>query len=362
MRKSIFSWMISAVNRSIKACYQRGAGLGLLLVFVLAACSGGGEKSHPFEHAGMTMGTTYSVKVSRLPEKIRPDQLKAEIQRVLNDVDATMSTYKDDSELSRFNRSRSTDWFSASEGLIKVIEEAIRVSELSGGAFDVTVGPLVNLWGFGPEHRPDSPPDDETIRQRLKFVGYRHLSVRHSPPAIKKDIPELYADLSAVAKGYGVDRVAEHLESIGIADYLVEVGGELRVKGHNAQNEKWRIAIEKPVPEMRAVEAIVGLEDQGVATSGDYRNYFESEGKRFSHTIDPGTGRPITHTLASVTVLSHTSMHADAIATALMVLGPDKGFELAERERMAVLFIVKSPEGFVEKRTKTFPDYYQVKQ
>ncbi|MEN8260780.1 MAG: FAD:protein FMN transferase [Pseudomonadota bacterium] len=355
--------MILAVSkRTLEASWKRGVSICLLPAFILSGCAGPTDGVNEFQLNGWTMGTAYSVKVPYLPESVTAEKLKSGIESVLNNVNGTMSTYITDSELSRFNHGESTDWFSASPELVKVVKEALNVSEISSGAFDVTIGPLVNLWGFGPEHRPETQPDQKLIDERLKYVGYRHISCREAPPAIRKDNPDVYVDLSAVAKGYGVDRVAEYLEAQGIENYLVEVGGELRVKGLNARKTKWRIAVEKPTPELRTIEAIIELTDQAVATSGDYRNYFESRGKRFSHTIDPRTGKPITHMLASVTVLSHTSMRADALATALIVLGPEQGFALAERERIPALFIVKGTKGFVEKRTATFPDYKQVKE
>jgi len=336
---------------------KRGACLvGVFLVLLFAAsCSNGNRQQAPFRYSGWTMGTAFNVTVAVMPNTVRTDELKAGIDRQLNGVDGSMSTFLEDSELSRLNRSRSTDWLPVSDPLATVIAEAQRISRLTDGAFDVTVGPLVNLWGFGPEKRGgDDLPSSSEIAARLQTCGYRNLHVREEPPSVRKLLPEITIDLSALAKGYGVDRVAGYLESAGINDYLVEVGGELRVKGKSHRGDAWRIGIEKPAPGQRVVQKVLVLDDMAVATSGDYRNYIEVDGQRFSHTIDPRTGRPITHKLASVTVLSHTTMAADALATGLMVLGPDEGFVLAEQNAWAALFIIKATNGFIEKPTSAF--------
>lgn len=304
------------------------------------------------------MGTGYSVKAVHVPPDVDTDQLKADVDAVLREVNDRMSTYDGNSELSRFNRSRSTDWVSVSSGLLSVVREALRVSYLSAGAFDVTVGPVVNLWGFGPGPGRDAIPSDAQIQAAVAKVGYDRLHVRGSPPAIRKDDPDLYVDLSAIAKGYGVDQVAACLESYGIQNYLVEVGGELRAKGNRGSGAPWRIGIERPTPTVRTVEEIINIREGAVATSGDYRNFFEVGGERFTHQIDPRTGRPITHNLASVTVISASAMHADAMATAFMILGPESGLQLAERENLAAFFLVKNGKSFRERSTSAFQEVF----
>jgi thiamine biosynthesis lipoprotein len=209
----------------------------------------------------------------------------------------------------------------------------------------------VNLWGFGPDGRADDPPVAREVREVLSRIGYDKISIRRSPPAIRKSKANIYVDLSAIAKGYAVDRVADYLASLGLANYLVEIGGDLKANGHNANGMPWTIAIEKPAPEDRVVQRVVHITDQAMATSGDYRNYFERNGQRFSHTINPRTGLPVSHSLASVTVWSATAMDADALATALMVLGPQAGYELAHRHKLGAYFIVRTENGFAEKST-----------
>ncbi len=331
----------------------------LLLFLFLIACSDDIQEGQ-LSLAGFTMGTSYNVKVPNLPASLARKQVEIEIQALLETVDQRLSTYLEFSELSRFNRNPSIDWVDVSSMLYDVVAESLDVSRLSGGAFDVTIGPLVNLWGFGPDQRSQEIPIGTEITEKLEQTGYRFIDMRQTPPAIKKSRPDIYIDLSAIAKGYGVDQVAEYLGSLGIDNYMVEIGGEIRVKGYKKQGGKWMIGIEKPTPEFRAVQQIIAVTDTAVATSGDYRNYYELKGERFSHTIDPRSGYPITHRLASVTILDGTAMHADAMATALLVLGSVEGFELAQRENLAALFIVKSDDGFFEKPTAEFSKRFKL--
>ena len=334
---------------------ERAKAFALVLPgFSLAACGRGKPADRLIEFTGATMGTTYSVKVTDLPTRVDRDALHAEMHRILETVNARMSTYQAESELSRFNASPSTGWLTISTDTLEVLDEAQRVSRLCGGAFDVTVGPLVNLWGFGPPVRSALPPADGHIRGALEKVGFWHIDSRKSPPAVRKNRPGMYIDLSAIAKGYGLDKVAEHLEHRDIGHYLVEIGGELRGRGHNPRGEPWKVAIEKPFAGHRAIYRVVHLQDGVLATSGDYRNYFEKDGQRYAHIIDPRTGQPITHNLASVTIIGQSAMSADALATALMVLGPEAGFRLATRENLAAFFVVKDGERFVEISTPAF--------
>jgi thiamine biosynthesis lipoprotein len=334
--------------------HAREAAAALLLAGLLSGCSGAGV---PVEVTGPTMGTRYSVKVVDLPAGLDEVALRAGVERVLEAVNASLSTYRPDSELSRFNRSAETGWVPATADLLRVVTEAQRVGRLTGGAFDVTVGPLVNLWGFGPGRGEDRVPSATEVEEARARVGYARLEVRDPPPAVRKAIPDLYVDLSAIAKGYGVDRVSEYLESQGVGRYLVEVGGEVRGRGRNARGTPWKVAVERPAEGERAAYAVVEVDGVGVATSGDYRNFFEKDGRRYSHTIDPATGRPVTHALASVTVVSDTCMTADALATGLNVLGPEAGYALAEREGIAALFIVREGQGFTHRATAAFARY-----
>jgi FAD:protein FMN transferase len=327
------------------------------LALLAAACGNDSSRARLQEFDGDTQGTTYHIKVVDLPAALSADTVKTAIDAELEDINRHFSTYRPDSELSRFNQSRDTGWIPASADLVQVLSEAQRVSKLSGGAYDVTVGSLVNLWGFGPKEGDDRIPSQKEIAAAQARTGYTHLDIRTSPPAVRKDMPDLFVDLNSIAQGYTVDRVAERLERLGITDYLVEIGGELRGKGLNQLNGHWRIGIERPTPGERAVYTIIKIADVGVSTSGDYRDYFERDGVRYSHTINPRTGRPITHRLASVTVVTENTMRADALSTALMVLGPDDGYHVAEQAGLAAYFIIKTDAGFTDRETPAFDQY-----
>ncbi|WP_077338001.1 FAD:protein FMN transferase [Pseudocolwellia agarivorans] len=304
---------------------------------------------------GRTMGTTYNIKVIVENDSIDTQLLQKDIDSALVNVNQEMSTYIPDSELSRFNQLRSSEPVTLSKGLARVIEEAIRLGKLSNGKLDVTVGPLVNLWGFGPEYRLEKVPSDELLEQTKSKVGIENIELVDG--RLSKKIDELYIDLSTIAKGYGVDLIAELVESRGIHNYLVEIGGEMRLKGFKDTGELWHIAIEKPVTTERAVQQVVVPKNNAVATSGDYRNYFESNGQRFSHIIDPATGKPINHKLVSVTVIHPSSMTADGLSTALMVMGEKEALAFAEENEIAAYFISKSENGFVEQSTVKFAQY-----
>ena len=302
---------------------------------------------------GKTMGTTYNIKV--VGENIDTVKLQQGIDEKLIQLNQEMSTYITDSELSIFNQSTSLEPISVSLGLARVLKEAIRLGELSEGALDVTVGPLVNLWGFGPEYRPETVPSDELLAETKARIGLDKLVFENG--MLNKKIPDLYVDLSTIAKGYGVDLVAEFIEANGINNYLVEIGGEMRVKGFKHTGELWHVAIEKPLSNERAVHQIIVPKDNAVATSGDYRIYFEADGQRFSHIIDPKTGKPINHKLVSVTVIHPSSMTADGLSTAMMVMGEEKALAFAEANGLAVYIIAKTEHGFVEQSTVKFMQY-----
>ena len=308
---------------------------------------------------GRTMGTTYNIKVVATPEQITALKLHEKIDDVLKQVNQAMSTYIPHSEISRFNKLSSTDAIEISPGFARVLKESIRLGELSNGKLDITVGPLVNLWGFGPEQRPDKVPSAEALTSARASVGLKNLHLTGNQ--LSKDIPNLYIDLSTTAKGYGVDVVAELIEANGITNYLVEIGGEMRLKGFKHTGELWAIAVEKPIfdpsGEHRAVQQVIIPKDNAVATSGDYRIYFEENGQRFSHIIDPDTGKPIDHNLVSVTVIHPSSMTADGLSTTLMVMGAEQGMKFAIDNDLAALFISKTEHGFSEQFTIKFKQY-----
>lgn len=329
-----------------------------VLLSLLYGCSPSQEQEALALH-GRTMGTSYSIQVVNPPINLDRQLLQTEIDRELEWVNDLMSTYREDSELSRFNHNRSEDWFAVSPALAFLVEQAQEISVTSNGAFDTTVGPLVNLWGFGPDGSPGAMPSDSQIAKARRRIGHAKLQARTDPPALRKSEPELYLDLSAIAKGYGVDRVADLLDRARLHNYLVEIGGELRGHGHNGSGQAWRIAVERPDPGAREVQSVVELRNGAMATSGDYRNFIERDGALYSHTIDPRTGRPVEHNLASVTVLAPTAARADALATAFLALGPDEGLALAESLQTAALFILRTSNGFQERQTSLFRAYQQ---
>ena len=317
---------------------------GLFLILWLACILGCGpaiSKPAVYTITGPTMGTRYTV---RIVASEQPDaELKSLIEGKLNEINGQMSTYEPDSELSRFNASLDTDWFGVSNNTAQVVRFALKVAEDTEGAFDLTVGPVVNLWGFGPEGRRVEPPEDDVVAETLAIVGYSNLEVRIEPPSLRKRIPDLQVDLSAVAKGYAVDAIGDLLVTRDVSSYMIEIGGEVLTRGEKPGGIPWRIGLEKPEPGGRVIRKVVKLPADSlltaIATSGDYRNFFAASGVRYSHTISPKTGRPVMHDLATVTVRAKTCMEADALATALLVLGPKEGYDWAERYEVSAQFV-----------------------
>ncbi len=285
------------------------------------------------------MGTTYSVKVIEPPPGLDEAVIRHATEEVLAGIDLAMSSYRADSEVSRFNASASTQWFPVSADLARLVRAALEFSELSGGAFDVTLAPMVAAWGFGPAAQPVSLPQDADLDALRRRVGYRKLHVSMQPFALRKDVPDLEIDLNGIAPGYAVDLLSARLSSMGIGRHMIDIGGEVLAVGLNARGGPWRVAVERPVDAEPAPYAIVQLQDMAVTTSGEYRRYYERDGRRYSHTIDPRTGKPVAHALASVVVIGPTSMHTDAWATAFNVLGAQPGYDLAAQRQMPVMFI-----------------------
>lgn len=331
--------------------------LGTFLVFVALVVWRIGlspdfrDNPQAFVFRGETMGTTWQVKViaQSLPTDQR-DAIYESVQDALDLVDEKMSTYKPDSELCQLNLTHSLQPQKLSPETMAVLELAKQVHKLTGGAFDPTVGPLVDAWGFGPAEAPDAP-SEATIADLLESVGMEHLALDVEASSAAKSLPGLSVDLSAIAKGYAVDQVVRALEAAGYADFMVEVGGEIATRGHNERGEAFRIAVERPeVGSSQAIYDVVSMKDLAVATSGDYRNYREVDGVRISHTIDPRTGSPVRHRLASVSVIHPQCAYADAMATALTVMGPEAGLALATAEKLAAQFIVRTAEGRFERQ------------
>ena len=362
----------------------------LAAALVLTGCVNSPET---FELRGQAMGTTWSIRVVAPADGsgVTLEPLRERVMARLEHVETVFSTWRPESEVSRFNAYSGQDWFPVSPVFLDVLKQAMEVSELSGGAFDVTVGTLVELWGFGasggtgwtspgeayleppgdsgriaigdasavpggdegrmlrgdaggmPSGNAARPPSREDVERLLSVTGFSHLQLRETPPAVRRLRPGVQLDFSGVAKGYAVDEVWDLLSEADLSDYLVEIGGEVRTRGTRADGRAWSIGIESP--DRTGVTEAVPLRDAAIATSGDYRNYFEHEGERYSHVLDPRVGWPVSHGLASVTVIASSAATADALATALLVLGPDTGLQLAVDQGMAVRLVVSTAEG-----------------
>jgi FAD:protein FMN transferase len=320
------------------------------LLLTLTACS----SPNPIVLHGSTMGTTWTVTLNGPRDDAAVARADRAVRAVLAEADAALSAWNARSELAALNQQASTDWLPISNALYTVLDAARVVSQTTDGAFDVTVAPLVALWGFGANAAVDGRPSDAQIREARVLVGTGRLELRAQPRAARKRAPGLRLDLDAIAPGYAVDRISGELAALGFRDHIVEIGGEVICHGRGPGGRLWRVAIERPQTGARSVQALVDLDGLAISTSGDYRDFRVLDGRRMSHTIDPRSGRPVTHALASVSVVHESTMLADAYATALMVLGPEEGFELAKRLELPALFIVRINDGFAMHVTPTF--------
>lgn len=335
-------------RRAMLACSGRLMAVAPLLTVV--GCNEFAGKEGRTGFSGATMGTRYQVTMVGKHDRAG---LQAGVEKILDTINDRLSTYRPNSELSRFNEAADTSWIDVSPELARVIASALDVSRASGGAFDATVGPVVNLWGFGPDEPVVKSPGDERIGATLARIGHHHLDVK-AAAKIRKMRPDMHVDLSGIGKGYAVDEIAGYLERAGIDRFLVDIGGDLRAHRSSADKATWRIGIERPVIGPRTVYRLLNLGLGAVATSGDYRNFVESGGSVYSHIIDPRTGVPVNHRLASVTVVAATAKEADAWSTALMVTGPDTGLELADSLGLSAFFIVRSGSRLIERPSREF--------
>lgn len=305
-----------------------------LVVTAALACNASIVVADAIEISGPTMGTKYKVVIDTPPEDLDAVALQEKIEAKLAEINQQMSTWDEASEISKFNQSASTDWFDVSPEFARVVAEAKRIFELSEGAFDPTVEPLIKLWGFGDRRRKEVP-SAEDVADGLQYTGMANLKARLDPPALKKTIGRLQLNLSAIAKGYAVDAVAELMQSEGLLAYVVDIGGENKAGKTKASGEPWKLGVESP---LGGLQRVVRLTESSIATSGDYRNFFRMDGITYSHAIDPTTGWPVKSPPASVSVVAESCMTADAWATALMVLGAKRGAVIAERSGLSVMF------------------------
>lgn len=315
----------------------------LVFTFVLLGCS---DSNKTIQINGATMGTQYHISIVSQKNSPHPSNkdLKQSIDKLLLIINQQMSTYVEDSEISHFNQYKKTDWFPVSKDFAYVVSTALDISRQTNGAFDITVSPFVDLWGFGSKIQY-SIPTEQQLAKLLPHTGFQHLKVRNSPPALRKNNTQIHIDLSAIAKGFAVDKISTYLSNKGFKNYLVEIGGEVRASGINASGEKWKVAIEQPSKKKKQINKVITISDKALATSGDYRNYYIKDKVRYSHTINPKTGSPTKHQLASVTVIHSSTMYADAYATALMVMGEEAGKDFAEKHKLSVNMIIRDKVG-----------------
>ncbi len=362
-RKKIYCWMILAVSPLKKpdryslpiwsfSCSANKSVLVFLVVapLLLVGCGLSGPQTYVIN--GSTMGTYYTVKlVSR--ESIKDselDDLEHDIAKSLGEINSLMSSYDDDSEISRFNRAPIATRFGLSTPTFEVLSQSVDIYNLTDGAFDISVSPLIELWGFGASDSPLETPTRKAVDLAKANVGLNQLTLDLSDSTATKLRP-VQINVSAIAKGYAVDRVANFLNQFEPLGFLVEVGGEIRASGYKASGDPWRVGIEVPTQSSRSSHTTLALKNRSIATSGDYRNYIDLEGVRYSHTLDPRTGYPVEHKVTSVSVLADTCAQADALATALMVMGETEGLAFAAQNNLDTLFIVKAGDGFVNKAT-----------
>ncbi|OHV07133.1 hypothetical protein BH688_16830 [Kushneria phosphatilytica] len=311
---------------------------------LLAALLSGCERPPDMQLAqGHAQGTTWHIKWwSRQPTDAKT--IDRDFQQVFDDIDKAISTYRDDSWLARFNASRSTDWQPAPEQVIQLLGIARQVNQASRGCFDPTIAPLFRLWGFQDEQF--HVPSDHDIRQTLSEVGLDHVHVDTDNGRIRKDLPKLSIDLSSMGEGHTINRLSRVLEAHGINNYLVEMGGDLKARGHKPDGSHWRVGLQAPVPGQRQVQRIVTLDSEhGVTldTSGTYQRFFDDDGHTYGHIIDARTGRPTSHDLVSASVFGHNAALSDAWATAMLCLGEKEGMQVANQQQLPVYFMERQP-------------------
>lgn len=356
------AWPLLSVRRGRAGCWphvRRFIG-ALLLPALIAACA----PPQTIETLrGSTMGTTWTVKLV-VPPGRTPGELQQGIQAEVDRVVAQMSTYEADSDLSRFNRAPADTWQSLPPEFFTVLRYALELAQNTGGAYDPTVGPLVNLWGFGPGKQEHKVPAEADIAAARARVGWDRLRLDDATRRAYQP-GGVYVDLSSVAKGFGTDQIARYLEGAGVNSFLVDISGELRAHGRRPDGAPWQVAIEKPgaaagaVESLAEVQRVLALNEQSIATSGDYRHFFENDGRFYSHHIDPRSGYPVAHRIASVTTIAADCMHADSVGTAMMVLGPEQGMDYAERHGLAVLFVLHDGQKFEERMSPAFAALFE---
>ncbi|NYH10850.1 thiamine biosynthesis lipoprotein [Pseudomonas moraviensis] len=320
----------------------------MLLTGFLSGC-GNGDSLETF--GGPTMGSTYSIKYVRHANLPAPQAVRVEVEKILADVDGQMSTYRADSDISRFNALPADHCQVMPAPLLELIRVGEQLSQQSEGSYDLTVEPLMNLWGFGPQGREEKVPDAAALAEVRQRVGHQHMRI--DGDRLCKDAA-VEVDFNSIAAGYVVDTIAARLEALGIHDYLAEATGELKASGKKLDGSPWRIALEEPRDDQQVAERVINVDGYGLSTSGDYRNYFQQDGRRYSHTFDARTGAPVLHNLASVTVIHPSALMADGLSTLLLILGPERAWDYAEKHDIGAFFVIRADTGFVTRTSHAF--------
>ncbi len=320
----------------------------VVLAGVLSGCGNGNSLEIL---GGPTMGSTWSIKYIRHAGLPAPAVVRAEVETILADVDRQLSTYRSDSDIERFNQLPANACRKMPSSVLELVRVGEQLSSQSDGSFDLTVEPLLNLWGFGPQAREEKVPTEQALAEVRRRVGHRHLRIEGDD--LCKDAA-VEVDFNSIAAGYAVDKIAVKLEAMGIHNYLAEATGELKAAGRKLDGSPWRIALEEPRDDQQVAERIVAIDGYGLSTSGDYRNYFVQGGQRFSHTFDARTGAPISNALASVTVIHPSALMADGLSTLLLILGPERGWDYAEKHDIGAFFVIRADTGFVTRTSHAF--------
>jgi len=317
--------------------------LCLSVLLLLAACE---QRSPAWYLEGMQGTALWHVTLTHPPATLNQAELQSGLNQTFAQTNQWLATWDETSVLAQFNRYQGTDWFAVAPELAQLVELTLQLSQQSNGVYDVTVGPLIKLWGFNSHTGVTAVPEQTAIDAARAKVGYQKLQVRLEPPALRKSQADILVNLTSVADGFAADQAGRYLEALGVRDYMVEIAGEVRTRGLSPRGDAWHIAIEKPVEEGRVIQQGVNLQEAGLATSGDYRNFFVEGGKRYSHTVNPATGSPVTHNLASVSVVAADATLADAYATLLMALGEQQGKTFADTHGINAYFIWRTDQGF----------------
>lgn len=320
----------------------------LVLITLLAGC----ERTDTVEHiSGPTMGSTYTVQYVRTAQTPSPERVRDEVETILATIDLQFSTYRSDSLITRFNRLPANSCRHMPADILQLIRVGERLSRDSQGAFDLTVEPLLDLWGFGPQSRGEQVPSQQALAAAQRRVGYQHLRIDGEQLCKNANVE---VDFNSLAAGHAVDLIAARLQAMGITDYLAQATGELKAAGRKPDGSPWRIALELPRADRQIARQVLAVDGYGVSTSGDYRNYFEDNGRRYSHTFDARLGRPVTHALAAVTVVERSTLMADGFSTLLLILGPEQGWAFAVAHQIAAVFVIRADTGFVSRATPAF--------